>query len=70
MTITPGKSDYLLPLGQLQEMLMHLLLGLSDSQAGEKSRLLTRAGKHMILVRAYLADNCVMPGLPRLAGEP
>lgn len=24
----------------------------------------------MMLVRANLPDNCVMPGLPRLAGEP
>lgn len=43
-------------------MLTHLLLGLSDSQTGEKSRRLTGAGKHMILVRANLADNCVVPG--------
>lgn len=50
-------------------MLMYLLFGMSDSKAGEKSRQLAGAVKHMILVRANLADNCVVPGPPRLAGE-
>lgn len=49
---------------------MHLLLGQSDSQAREKSRQLSGAGKHMIPVRDNLPDNCVVPALPRLAGEP
>lgn len=42
---------------------MHLLFGMNDSQAGEKSRQLMGAVKHMILVRANLVDNCVAPGL-------
>lgn len=51
-------------------MLVQLLLRLSDSQAGQGGRLTPGAGKHTMLVRANLDDNCVVPGLPGLAGEP
>lgn len=50
-------------------MLIHLLFRMDDSETGERGRHLMGAVKHMILVRANLADNCVVPGLLRLAGE-
>lgn len=56
-------------LGCYTKTLTHLLFGMNDSKAREKSRQLTGAVKHMILVRANLADNYVVPGFPRLAGE-
>lgn len=56
-------------LGCYTKMLMHLLFRMNNSETGERGRQLMGAVKHMILVRANLADNCVVSGLLRLAGE-
>lgn len=67
--VIPGKSDSLLPLRLYTRMLSHLLFGMNGSKAGEKSRRLAGAIKHMIFVRANLADDCAVPDLPRLDEE-
>lgn len=48
---------------------MHLLVRMNDSRAGKGSRQLAGALKHMIVVRANLADNCVGQVPSRQASE-
>lgn len=50
-------------------MLTHLLFRMNHRKAGERSRQFTGAEKHMMHVRANLADNFFVPGLCQAAGE-